>query len=370
MKRALALVERDMRKFRRSPALIFASLVLPLVQLVILGNAFGGNIKNVNLGVVNLDRGPKSIDVLERVRAVGANARTFLPREYADQGAALRDLRNGVLGGVLIIPLHYSRDLLEQHEPRLALITDNTDRSVAGAIGDQMSQLVNSINMPAVQPREAQQAALDVVEVYPYINYIKYLLPGSMVLAIFVTAMIGGGMLFIDDKSRGLHEGYMVTPITKWELILGFNLSGVIKAVLAGETVLIVGGVVAQVPNFFQPLRLAELTLMVILTSIALIGMMFFLMARISDPLVPRAIFGVLNTLLFFPSGAVYPIAGFPRWLRWMSVGDPFTYAVHAFRLLLLKDVGISAVATDVFALGLTSIVVLTGATLLFRRTL
>jgi hypothetical protein len=66
MKRALALVERDMRKFRRSPALLFASLVLPLVQLIILGNAFGGNIKNVNVGVVNLDRGPESVDVLER----------------------------------------------------------------------------------------------------------------------------------------------------------------------------------------------------------------------------------------------------------------------------------------------------------------
>src|ERR1039457_6151710 len=109
MMRALALVERDMRKFRRSPALLFASLVMPLLQLIILGNAFGGNIKNavlgvVNLdrgrssdlliilgnafggniknavlGVVNLDRGPQSVDVLERLRAVGANARTFLP---------------------------------------------------------------------------------------------------------------------------------------------------------------------------------------------------------------------------------------------------------------------------------------------------
>jgi len=370
MRRALALVERDMRKFRRSPALMFASLVLPLVQLVILGNAFGGNIKNVNLGVVNLDHGPKAIDVLERVRAVGANARTFLPADYTDEGTAIRDLRNGVLGGVLIIPQHYSRDLLEQHQPHLALITDNTDRSVAGAVGDQMSQLVASINAPAVAPREPQQAALDVVEVYPYINYIKYLLPGSMVLAIFVTAMIGGGMLFIDDKSRGLHEGYMVTPITKWELILGFNLSGVIKAVLAGETVLIIGAILAQVPNFFEPMRIVALTFMVVLTSIALIGMMFFLMARISDPLVPRAIFGVLNTLLFFPSGAVYPIAGFPGWLRWMSVCDPFTYAVHAFRALLLKDVGIGAVTGDIAALTLTSVVVLSGATLLFRRTL
>ena len=50
MKRALALVERDMRKFRRSPALLVASLVLPLLQLIILGNAFGGNIKNVDSG--------------------------------------------------------------------------------------------------------------------------------------------------------------------------------------------------------------------------------------------------------------------------------------------------------------------------------
>jgi ABC-2 type transport system permease protein len=370
MKRALALVERDMRKFRRSPALLFASLVLPLVQLIILGNAFGGNIKNVSLGVVNLDRGPKSVDVLERVRAVSANARTFLPTDYADEGAALRDLRKGALSGVLIIPQHYSRDLAEQHQPHLALITDNTDRSVAGAIGSQMSDLVASINAPAVAPREPLEAALDVVEVYPYINYIKYLLPGSTVLAIFVTAMIGGGMLYIDDKSRGLHEGYMVTPITKWELILGFNLSGVIKGVLAGETVLVLGAVLAMVPNFFEPVRLVELTLMVVLTSIALIGMMFFIMARISDPLVPRAIFGVLNTLLFFPSGAVYPIAGFPGWLRWVSVCDPFTYAVHSFRTLLLKDVGFTAVTTDIFALVLTSMIVLAGATLLFRRTL
>ena len=370
MKRALALVERDMRKFRRSPALLFASLMLPLVQLVILGNAFGGNIKNVVLGVVNLDRGPESVDVLERLRAVGANARTFLPTDYGDQGAAIGDLRKGLLGGVLIIPQHYSRDLLEQHQPHLALITDNTDRSTAGAIGDQMSSLVTSINAPQVAPREPQQALLDVVEVYPYIDYIKYLLPGSVTLAIFVTAMIGGGMLFIDDKSRGLHEGYMVTPITKWELILGFNLSGVIKAVLAGETVLIVGALIAGVPNFFEPMRLVELTLMVILTSIALIGLMFFIMARISNPLLPRAIFGVLNTLLFFPSGAVYPIAGFPKWLRVISNCDPFTYAVHAFHSLLLKDGGLAAVTGDVFALTLTSIVVLSGATLLFRRTL
>ena len=73
-----------------------------------------------------------------------------------------------------------------------------------------------------------------MVEVYPYVPYIQFLLPGTIVLAIFVSAMIGGGIIFIDDKARGLHEGYLVTPLTKFDLILGFNLAGAIKALFAG----------------------------------------------------------------------------------------------------------------------------------------
>ena len=67
---------------------------------------------------------------------------------------------------------------------------------------------------------------------------------------------------------------------------------------------------------------------------------MFLLMVRVTDPLMPRAMFGVLNTLLYFPSGAVYPQQGFPGWMQVIAVVDPFTYAVHAFKSLLLKNTG------------------------------
>ena len=56
-------------------------------------------------------------------------------------------------------------------------------------------------------------------------------------MSIFMMVMIGGGIIYIDDKARGLHEGYLVTPITKLELIAGFNLSGTIKAFLAGAVI-------------------------------------------------------------------------------------------------------------------------------------
>src|SRR5438128_80836 len=247
MHRILAILERDLRRFRRSPLLIVVSLIFPLVQLVVLGYAFGGIIKHLKVGVVDQDHG-----------------------------------------------------------------------------------------LQAVKLR----------------------------------AMIGGGIIFIDDKARGLHEGYLVTPITKFELILGFNLAGTVKAILAGLVLTTVGSLIAGIPHPFEPVRFARLLLAIVATSLALISMMFLLVVRITDPLVPRAIFGVLNTLLFFPSGAIYPINAFPRWMKVITVVDPFTYAVHAFKSLLLKDTGLAAIAGDLAFLLAFAAVMMVAATLLFRRTL
>ena len=99
-----------------------------------------------------------------------------------------------------------------------------------------------------------------------------------------------------------------------------------------------------------------------------MISFMFLMMVRVSDPLVPRAIFGVLNTLLFFPSGAIYPTEGFPIWLRWISVVDPFTYAVHALKNLLLKDTGIQGIYSDVAILLGFSVLLISASILLFKR--
>jgi len=93
-------------------------------------------------------------------------------------------------------------------------------------------------------------------------------------------------------------------------------------------------------------------------------------MVRVNDPLVPRATFGVLNTLLFFPSGAVYPVYGFPKWMRMISAVDPFSYAVAAFKSLLLKNTPLSAIAGDLAFLLIFAAVMLGLATLLFRRSL
>jgi ABC-2 type transport system permease protein len=370
MHRVFAIIERELRRFRRSPMLIVMSMVLPVVQLCILGYAFGGNVKHLKVGVVDQDHGLPAVKIRELGGAVTAGARTFETVEYADQGQALTDLRNGRINGVLTIPPEFSRRVLQRNQPRIALIEDNTDNFVSATLVGQMGSLIAAFNQPAGGPRITGQASLDVVEVYPYVPYVQYLLPGSIVMSIFMMVMIGGGIIFIDDKARGLHEGYLVTPITKLELIAGFNISGTIKAVLSGTAIMVVGSLIAGVPNPFDPLRLLRLEVVIIVTAFALISLMFLLMVRVNDPLLPRALFGVLNTVLYFPSGAVYPQQGFPAWMQVIAVADPFTYAVHAFKSLLLKNTGVAAIAGDLLYLIIFSTVAMSAATLLFKRTL
>jgi ABC-2 type transport system permease protein len=216
----------------------------------------------------------------------------------------------------------------------------------------------------------AAAIALEIVELYPYVDYMKFLLPACVALAMYISVMIGGGMLYIDDKARGVHEGYLVTPISRLELVMGLNLAGSIKAVLSGICLTVIGSLMAGLGVIFHPEADLELFALIVVTSIAFNGMMFLMMVRVDDPLVPRAMFGVLNLLLFYPSGAMYPINAFPPWLRAISVIDPFTYCVHGFKAVLLKDGGFVAIQYDLLFLFVFGMGTLLVATPLFKRTL
>src|SRR5580698_3418487 len=120
MHRIWAIIERDLRRFRRSPTLVIVSIIMPLVQLVILGYAFGGKIKNLHIGVVDEDHGIPAIKIKEMCQAVAVNAATFDTVAYSDKATALRDLRDGKLNGVLNIPPQFSRKVLAGANPRIA----------------------------------------------------------------------------------------------------------------------------------------------------------------------------------------------------------------------------------------------------------
>src|SRR3954462_12842799 len=150
MGRTWAIIERELRRFRRSPILIIMSMVMPVVQLVVLGYAFGGNVKHLKLAIVDQDHGVPAVRIRELTSAVSSGARTIDTVDYADQGQALTDLRNGRVNGVLTIPPDFSRRVLAKNDPRVALIEDNTDNFVSVALAGTLTSMLASYS-PSVK---------------------------------------------------------------------------------------------------------------------------------------------------------------------------------------------------------------------------
>ena len=187
--------------------------------------------------------------------------------------------------------------------------------------------------------------------------YIQYLLPGSIVMSIFMMVMIGGGIIFIDDKARGLHEGYLVTPITKLELIAGFNLSGTIKAVLAGVVLMThrVGdrrhseSVRAAAPDpadrrdHRHGVRADQ-------PDVPADG------ARDRSARAARDVRRAQHAAVFSRAAPSIRSRAFRGWMQAIAVVDPFTYSVHAFKSLLLKNTGFGAIGWDLLYLSIFSV--------------
>ena len=167
MNHMLAIIEREMRKFFRSPALMMASMIFPLVQLIVLGNAFGGKIRDAKVGLVDQDGGTQALKIREAFDSVRANIRTFEPVYYTSDKQAMEDVRNGKIQGAVIIPPQYSRRVYEQDQPRIALVVDNSDNFMSSTLEDELTQITNALNSPAVTPRILQQTVLQIVELYP-----------------------------------------------------------------------------------------------------------------------------------------------------------------------------------------------------------
>jgi len=251
------------------------------------------------------------------------------------------------------------------------VVVDNTDNTSANVIEAEVRRAFASLSGD-VAASETKKVGVEVqrVDVYGHKEFMQYLVPGVIALALFFVAMLAGGIILVDDRARGIHEGYFVTPLTALDIVIGLTLSATTLAMIIGTIVLGAALTIAQLPvlNGIRTILLTESA--ILLLALGLILFMFTLMARVSNPLTPRALFGILNVVTFFPCGALYPTESYPAWLNAISVIFPMRYAVHALRNLLLKGVGFGSVAPDFAVMGAFAGIMLVLACTFFKRTL
>jgi ABC-2 type transport system permease protein len=357
---AVAIFKRDFKKFLSNPFVVIMTLMMPIMYLVIFGNAMGGTISHIPVGVVQ-EVPPYEDTPLFTSAAAALNhisqkdAQKLLDvTVYTDETAAKQDLAKGLISAVVVFPSEISND----HAVRLYV--------------DSSNSIIPSLVESAVRGVLATLGAHNPVmvnKIYGDIKYIQFFGVGVIMMAIFTSTMFGGGIALIRDREAGIHEGYLVTPVQRTSIIAGIISSGTVRAFIAGFTIFVIDIIITgiNIP------RLQDFLLVLLVILIACVGVTSLVVSfasRFSAQQEYASIVAFLNLILFMTSGAFYPVIGMPEWLRWITVINPEYYGVDALRSIILRGQGLDVIGMDLVALLIFSGAMFILGIATYRRTL
>jgi ABC-2 type transport system permease protein len=371
MIRLLAVIERDLKKFSRNPMVLAMSILMPVIYLVILGNSFQGKLQALPLIVVNHDSGTYARRFMENLRAVEAGPQTFTILVATDDKEAIDGVRKGRYKAGLIIPPDFSKKVGLKARPEAGIFLDNTDAISADAIRNAVNSAMKSISSDYVSIREkSDEIFLRDIDLYRKVDYYQSLVPGVVIMAIFLGALTTGAFNLVMDRFLGIDESYLLTPISKSHIVAGLIISGLSITTIIAVLIFAVSMVMTGIPFSKGIEQFASILIVIILTTLCLLSLMFVMIGRVNHPRIVGLLSGFLNVILFFPSGAIYPIASFPEWLKAFAKVNPEAYAVDALKSILFKGERISDISGDIIFLLIFTFVMMTIAIGTFKRTL
>ena len=357
---AVAIFSRDFKKFLSNPFVVIMTLMMPIMYLVIFGNAFGGTISHVPVAVVQ--EGPPYNNTplfTSAVYELNHISQKDYPKlldvtVYSDEITAKHDLAKGLVAAVVVFPSEVSND----HAIRLYL--DSSDSITPSLVQSAVNGVLAKLKV---------QNPVLINNIYGDIKYIQFFGVGVIMMAIFTSTMFGGGIALIKDRENGIHEGYLVTPVQRTSIIAGIISSGTVRAFIAGFTIflidiLITGIIIQSLVDFFLAM------LVILIACVGVTSLVVSFASRFSAQQEYASTVAFLNLILFMTSGAFYPVIGMPDWLRWITIINPEYYGVDALRGIILRGQGLDVIGMDLVALMIFSGVMFILGIVTYRRTL
>lgn len=372
--RLVSLIRKEFIQILRDPRTLILVLIIPIMQLILLGYAATNDVRNVPLAVFDQDRGPAARTLLDAYRA----ADYFQLKYDLDSEEQLRDLIDqGQARAGLIIPPNYSERLESGESAHVSFVLDGSDPTVAStslSAAQLIGQSLATDVMVERLARRGQSSGLELpVQVHAQVWYnpdlvsTYFMIPGVIGMILFALTSILTATAIVRERERGTIEQLIVTPIRPWELVVGKLFPYVLLALLNALEVLAIGSFWFKVPIRGDLSLIFLFSGLFLLTSLG-IGLLASTIANTQQ----EAMLSVWMILLpaLFLSGFFFPIEAMPKVLQWVSYVMPLRYYLVIIRSLLVKGVGFSAVKEDVFALAVFGVAIMTIAALRFRKRL
>ncbi len=372
--RLRSLIRKEFIQILRDPRTLMLVLIIPVMQLFLLGYAATNDVRNLPLAVLDLDRGAEARALLDAYRA----ADYFQVAYDVDSEEAIRELiDSGDARAALIIPAGYSQALQSGGSAQVMFILDGSDPTVAST-SFSAAQLIAAAHatqiMEARLGRMGQALVLTpAVEVRTQVWYnpdlisAYFMIPGVIGMILYALTSILTASAIVRERERGTIEQLIVTPIRPWELILGKMLPYTLLALLNTLEVLAFGHFWFGVPIRSSLWLILGISGLFLLSSLG-IGLLASTIANTQQ----EAMLVVWMTLLpsIFLAGFFFPLEAMPKVLQYISYLFPLRYYLVVIRSLMLKGVGAEAVQGEILALALFGVGIMALAALRFRKRL
>ena len=371
--RLFSVIRKEFIQIFRDPRTLAMVIVMPIMQLFLLGYAATTDVKNISMAVWDQNRTTQSRVLLDAFRAAN-----YFQIDYAvgSQEEYQLLIESGDARVALVIPPDYDQRLLEGNA-KVLLVLDGSD-GTTGATALSTARLVGQSFSTKISTEQAALSGrgnkftppLEVrtqVWYNPDFNSTYFMIPGviGMILS-FITTLLTATTI-VRERERGTIEQLIVTPIRSWELVMGKILPYVILAFVQTFEIILIGHYWFKVP-----VR-GSLTLIVITSGLFLlsslgIGLFASTMANTQQEAMITVM--MFNLPSIFLSGFFFPVEAMPAFLRVVSYAIPLRYYLVVIRALMLKGVGAVAIQNEIIALAIFGIVIMGAAALRFRKRL
>ena len=372
--RLTSIIRKEFIQIIRDPRTLVIAIMIPVMQLFLLGYAATNDVRNIPLVVFDQDRGQAARALLDAYRSSDYFLLAF---DVNSEAEIHRLIDSGDAGAGLIIPPNYSTEIRSGGQSEVMFVFDGSDATAtktalaaAQQIGNAHATKIQNERMERSGMTASDRLPLEIrtqVWYNPDLEDAYFMVPGLIGTILYMVTAILTASAIVRERERGTIEQLIVTPIRSWELVVGKITPYVLIALFNTLETIFVGSWWFGVPIRSDMGTILALSSLFLLSSLG-IGLLASSIAKTQQ----EAMITVFATMLpaMMLSGYLFPIEAMPKWLQVISFFIPLRYYLTIIRSLLLKGVGIESLRFEIFALIVFGVGLMTLASVRFRKRL
>lgn len=354
------LLQKEFRQIFRDKTIIAMMFILPSVQLIIIPLAIDTNIKNINISIADNDHSPYSQALITKISSSGYFKIVGAETSYL---SALGYIERGDADVVMEIPAGFERNLLREGSQKIGISVDAINGTKSSLGANYLNSIIYTFNADlAINVKlNENQGSTPIIDVTfsnwfnPHAEFKFYLLPGLLVFLLTMIAGFLSALNIVKEKEMGTIEQINVTPIQKWQFILGklipFWIMGILVFTLGLLICWLFYGIVPE----------GSILLLYLFAGVYLIALLGFglFISTISNNQVQAMFVAFFFVMIFLlMSGLFTSVESMPAWARNISNLTPITHFIKVMRMVVLKGSGFMDVQRElmyliIFALAL-----------------